>query len=144
MKRPYKHGLVVLLFSFLTACNGQTHQISTSEKKSDKKEIVGGGCDGCELMYVGMPSKIRSIDTCIDWKEQGQKLILSGLVYKHNGKTPASGIIIYYYHTDNTGHYTKRNDHSENQTIHGYIRGWVKTDSLGRYSIYTLRPAAYP
>jgi len=27
---------------------------------------------------------------------------------------------------------------------HGYIRGWVKTDLGGRYSIYTARPGAYP
>jgi protocatechuate 3,4-dioxygenase beta subunit len=27
---------------------------------------------------------------------------------------------------------------------HGHIRGWVKTDDSGKYSIYTIRPAPYP
>ena len=36
------------------SCNGQ----QPNEKLSDKKNgIVGGGCDGCELMYIGMPEK---------------------------------------------------------------------------------------
>lgn len=27
---------------------------------------------------------------------------------------------------------------------HGHIRGWVKSDEKGRYSIYTIKPAPYP
>lgn len=27
---------------------------------------------------------------------------------------------------------------------HGYIRGWVKTDTAGKYFIYTVRPGTYP
>ncbi len=27
---------------------------------------------------------------------------------------------------------------------HGYLRGWIKTDSTGRYEIYTILPGAYP
>jgi protocatechuate 3,4-dioxygenase beta subunit len=27
---------------------------------------------------------------------------------------------------------------------HGHIRGWVKSDSIGRYKIYTIRPMPYP
>lgn len=27
---------------------------------------------------------------------------------------------------------------------HGYIRGWVKTDTEGKYYIYTVRPGTYP
>ena len=33
---------------------------------------------------------------------------------------------------------------NEKGQTHGYIRGWVKTDSLGRYFIYTVRPGKYP
>lgn len=32
----------------------------------------------------------------------------------------------------------------ENQTGHGHIRGWVKTDENGKYTIHTIRPAPYP
>ena len=27
---------------------------------------------------------------------------------------------------------------------HGYLRGWIKTDSNGSYAFYTSRPASYP
>ena len=123
----------------LTSCKGQGNHASPSKNK-----LVGGGCDGCELMYIGMPENINSVDTCVDWMERGQRLLITGKVYKLDGKTPAPGVIVYYYHTDNTGHYSKRNDKATNQTVHGHIRGWVMTDTKGNYSIYTTRPAPYP
>jgi len=27
---------------------------------------------------------------------------------------------------------------------HGYLRGWVKTDTTGKYTFYTLKPGVYP
>jgi protocatechuate 3,4-dioxygenase beta subunit len=27
---------------------------------------------------------------------------------------------------------------------HGYLRGWIKTDSDGKYTFYTLKPSTYP
>ena len=45
-----------------------------------EKKIVGGSCDGCELMYVGMPDSIQSIDTSEGWKEKGKKILISGTV----------------------------------------------------------------
>lgn len=56
MKRLFKFGLFVIMFSFLSSCNGQTKEKSQTEQNTTQKnKIVGGGCDGCELMYVGMP-----------------------------------------------------------------------------------------
>jgi len=140
MKRLLFCIIVLIVCSVFTGCNGQKKEA----RSIGKNEIAGGGCDGCDLMYVGMPTNINSVDTCVDWRGKGQKLLLRGNVYKVDGKTPAPGIIVYYYHTDTTGHYAKKDNKPENQTVHGYIRGWVKTDSRGRYAIYTLRPAPYP
>lgn len=92
-------------------------------------------------MYTGMRQHIAANDTAPDWREPGTKLRVSGTVFRNDGRTPAADIILYYYHTDATGHYAKR---PGQQTRHGYIRGWVKTGADGRYSIYTNRPAPYP
>ena len=32
----------------------------------------------------------------------------------------------------------------ESTKRHGHIRGWVKTDENGKYTVYTIRPAPYP
>lgn len=94
-------------------------------------------------MYAGLPENINSSDTTFGWKEGiGQKMIISGTVFEHDGTTPAGNTILYFYHTDNTGKYTPRNDQPAKQ--HGYLRGWVKTDSRGRYAIYTIKPMHYP
>lgn len=131
--------------SILTSCNGQ---IKTDKKqievKTDKAKLVGGGCDGCELMYVGMPKNIKSIDTSAGWTEKGQKLLITGTVYKLGGKIPAPNVIIYYWQTDNNGYYSPKEGMDEQAKRHGHIRGWVKSDENGKYSIYTIRPAPYP
>ncbi|MEO6069440.1 MAG: hypothetical protein ABIN57_05415 [Chitinophagaceae bacterium] len=105
---------------------------------------MGGGCDGCELMYVGTPTNINSVDTSAGWNEKGQKLLVRGTVFKLDGKTPAPDVIIYYWQTDNNGYYSPKEGMDENAKRHGHIRGWVKTGVDGTYSIYTIRPAPYP
>lgn len=130
--------------SIFISCNGQTQSKSPNSTTTNKR--VGGECEEgyCELMYNGMPKEINAVDTSAGWYEKGQKLIVTGTVYQLDGKTPAPNVIIYYHHTDNDGYYSPRNDKAENQTRHGHIRGWIKTDNEGKYTIYTIRPAPYP
>lgn len=133
-----------MFFNFLTSCNGPTSSNAITTSKTETKELVGGGCDGCELMYVGMPTNINSVDTSAGWTAKGQKLLVTGKVFKLDGKTPASNAIIYYWQTDNNGLYSPKQGMDEKAKRHGHIRGWVKTDENGKYSIYTIRPAPYP
>ncbi|MEQ8415733.1 MAG: intradiol ring-cleavage dioxygenase [Imperialibacter sp.] len=126
----------------LFSCQGQPNV--SGQKQTAKKVIVGGGCDGCELMFVGMPASIDASDTSAGWLEEGQKLLVTGKVFKVDGITPASGVVIYYWQTDNEGFYTPVEGMPAKARRHGHIRGWVKTDESGRYSIYTVRPAPYP
>lgn len=98
----------------------------------------------------GIPQNIASTDTSAGWKQAGQKILITGIIYKSDARTPAPGVVLYYYHTNTEGKYLhKENEkrslppNTEGQT-HGYIRGWVKTDSAGKYSIYTVRPGVYP
>jgi protocatechuate 3,4-dioxygenase beta subunit len=114
------------------------------QQASKSHKTVGGGCDGCELMYVGMPDNISPIDTSAAWHSQEQKLHIAGTVFQSNGQTPAADVIIYYWQTDEKGYYTPREGMDPQARRHGYIRGWVKTDDDGNYSIFTIRPAPYP
>lgn len=130
----------LILFFLFTSCTGQNSKSGSIAKK----EIVGGGCDGCELMYIGMPEQISSVDTSAGWFEKGQKLVVTGTVFQLDGKTPAPNIIIYYWQTDSNGYYSPKSGMSEQAKRHGHIRGWVKTDINGKYTIKTIRPAPYP
>ena len=144
MKRLINCALFVLPLCGLPGCNGQTKSDAATQKNSGEKKIIGGGCDGCELMFVGMPANVSPVDTSIGWKEKGQKLLVTGKVYKIDGKTPAPNVIIYYWQTDNNGYYSPTKGMDEKAKRHGHIRGWVKTDLDGSYSIYTIKPLPYP
>ncbi|RYF87787.1 MAG: intradiol ring-cleavage dioxygenase, partial [Chitinophagaceae bacterium] len=127
--------LIFLLLPILNSCNAQ-NQSNT--------KLIGGGCDGCELMYIGMPVTMKSTDTSAGWTEAGQKLLVTGKVLKPDGRTPASNVIVYYWQTDNNGYYSPTPGLDLRVNQHGHIRGWIKTDSSGKYNIYTIRPAPYP
>jgi protocatechuate 3,4-dioxygenase beta subunit len=110
---------------------------------SAQQHLVGGGCDGCELIYEGMPRQLSNTSYLPDWNEGGQKMIVEGRVLKKDKHTPAAGIIVYIYHTDVKGHYSPAPG-QVNGRRHGHIRGWIKTGSDGTYRFYTTMPVAYP
>ena len=143
MNRLLYFGFFVSLFSFLANCNGQTKNTKQAAP-TEKPTLVGGGCDGCEMMFVGISANINSVDTSAGWTEKGRKLLVTGTVFKLDGKTPAPNVVIYYWQTDHNGYYSPKQGMDEKTKRHGHIRGWVKTDQKGQYSIYTIRPAPYP
>ena len=57
------------------------------------------------MMYDGMPKSLSWETTIAGKSEPGEPLEMSGTIFGADGKTPASGIILYVYHTDATGHY---------------------------------------
>lgn len=136
---------------FLIALISFTGCAQSSSQKNKPAQRVGGSCEGCEAIHESPVAfeKLSHVVTLPDYNEKGPKIEVSGVVYKRDGKTPAKDVVIYVYHTDQTGHYpTKGNDpdsHRESWAKrHGYIRGWVKTNDKGEYTFYTLKPAAYP
>jgi protocatechuate 3,4-dioxygenase beta subunit len=130
--------LSFILLTTLISCTNKTSNINSN---TQKETLVGGGCDGCELLYKGMLKDLKAIDTCEGWHEAGQKLIVAGTVFKQDGKTKAPNVILYYWQTDNEGLYSKT---KHKNTIHGHLRGWLQSDAEGKYQIYTVRPASYP
>jgi protocatechuate 3,4-dioxygenase beta subunit len=140
----------IILASSVMLSLGSCSQNNPRQKaisQRDQKEIkVGGPCEGCEAIYESPVSfeKLNNTDTLPDFNEAGPKIEISGIVYQRDGKTPAKDVIIYVYHTDQTGRYTAKAGAADWGKRHGYIRGWMKTDQNGFYQFYTLRPAAYP
>jgi len=122
---------MVLLFTIFIA-------ISFQEPK------VGGPCEGCEAIYEYGSKVLTQSDTLADFHLNGPKMKISGTVFHRDGKTPASSVIIYLYHTDQNGIYPKKGNEKGWGRRHGYLRGWTKTNSDGKYEFYTLKPAAYP
>jgi protocatechuate 3,4-dioxygenase beta subunit len=127
----------------LFACS----QSSPSVNKPDAADTrVGGRCEGCEAIYeCPVPfSSLNETDTLPDFSLNGPKLVLSGTIYQRDGKTPAPGVILYVYHTDQSGRYPTKGGEKGWDKRHGYLRGWVRTNQKGEYRFYTLRPGAYP
>jgi protocatechuate 3,4-dioxygenase beta subunit len=74
-------------------------------------------------------------------EEPGERLVVSGVVFGADGKTPLAGASVYVYHTDATGRYTPgATDDNRNPRLRGYMR----TDAQGRYEYSTIKPAPYP
>jgi protocatechuate 3,4-dioxygenase, beta subunit len=146
MKSTLTFLLALSCLSTLATCKEQTTNTTPQETfhKSDTTKRVGGACEDCDIMYVGMPETIPSEHTSIGWTTDKQKLMITGKAFRLDGKTPAPNVIIYYYHTDDKGLYSSTRQTSEKENRHGDRRGWVKTDANGHYTIKTSRPAAYP
>ena len=72
-------------------------------------------------------------------RDDGEPMIISGTVFKADGKTVAPNTLIYFYHTDKYGIYGRAGEPQ-----HGRFRGWMLTDGKGRYEFSSVRPASYP
>ncbi len=111
---------------------------------------MGGAFENDDATYYGIPAALNATDTSAGWMLDGPKLLVTGTVYQRDGKTPAPGVIIYYYHTNTEGRYVHKPGEKRSMppndrgNTHGYIRGWVKTGDDGKYFIYTVRPGSYP
>lgn len=137
---------IILSTILLSGC-GQSNDKNSSKTDSQllsRKIIVSDGCDGCELMYEGMPSpdKINWTTSVANAVEPGERVEISGTINKADG-TPAPGIILYVYHTDAQGYYSAGKEQTEGKR-HGHLRGWMITNSKGEYKFTTIRPAPYP
>ncbi len=149
MKSP--HLLIVTILISMSGCSQNNSASkpgsSPSINKPGPNEIkVGGSCEGCEAIYESPVAfaQLNEVDTLPDFMENGPKIEISGTIYQRDGKTPASGVVLYVYHTDQGGVYPKKGNEKGWAKRHGYIRGWVKTGADGFYKFYTLVPASYP
>lgn len=119
---------------------------TSTNKPGEKDIIISDGCEGCEAVYESpvLFEKLANNITLPDYTEEGLKYEISGVVYQQDGSTPAPNVVLYLYHTDQDGYYSTKGNETGWGKRHGYIRSWLKTNEIGEYRFYTLRPAPYP
>jgi protocatechuate 3,4-dioxygenase beta subunit len=140
-----KSSFLLLCTCIVFSCCSQSG--SSGQNTANKLNVkVGGGCEGCEAIYeCPIPfDQLNEVDTLPDFYDKGPGLEVSGYIFKRDGKTPAPGVVMYIYHTDQKGIYAKKGNETGWAKRHGYIRGWIKTDKNGFYKFYTRVPASYP
>ena len=125
----------------ITSCSAQSTADTTR---------LSDDFDRAMPVFYGMPKQLSAVDTSPAYGRLGTSLTIMGTVYQADGVTPASGVVLYYYHTDSTGRYAMLPGHPRNMPqnrlgqTHGYLRGWVRTGPDGRYRIFTILPGSYP
>ncbi|HYK01892.1 MAG TPA: intradiol ring-cleavage dioxygenase [Thermoanaerobaculia bacterium] len=99
-------------------------------------------CEWCGTSEA--PAKLASTVSLAPASEPGERMVITGTIFRRDGKTPAKNALLYVYHTNAQGVYPKRGNETGNAQRHGYLRGWLRTDAQGRYRIESIRPGSYP
>ena len=135
-------GLLALTF---LSCGQTTSQpqVNQSSNRSQADPCDNPDAD-IHCCFINMPSALTSTMTIAQRDEPGDKLVITGTIYKADGRTPYPHVILYAYHTDSKGYYSKKGTETGVQKWHGHLHGWCKTDDKGFYKIQTIRPARYP
>ena len=125
-------GISLLLFS------------CARSQQQQEPRLVGGPCEGCEAVLEYGNRDLKAVDTLPEFASAENKLKISGTIYEADGKTPAEDIVLYIHHTNAEGVYPTKGDEKGWADRHGYLRGWIKTVTDGRYTFYTQVPGSYP
>ncbi|MFN0149533.1 MAG: hypothetical protein ACKVU1_02345 [bacterium] len=143
-RRHRANGWRVAAFAALWLIAGGGCARAQDAAARPREPIVGLPCEGCELVFEGMPATIATAARIAPATELGEPLRIEGTVVDGRGK-PAAGVIVYAYHTDARGLYPPLERARGAALVrHGRIRGWALTDASGRYRFDTIRPASYP
>lgn len=132
-------SIAAMAFPFLLNCKNDT-----LAQKSDgdilsliKRNAKPAGTEG--MGAIDAPEAISWKTVLAKKTDEGEPILISGTVYKADGKTPAPDVLIYFYHTDRVGIYGRSGEHK-----HGKYRGWLLTNAKGKYEFRTIKPASYP
>jgi protocatechuate 3,4-dioxygenase, beta subunit len=134
--------------------NSSYEQLAMNMKSSKSKRCLEITQLVAVLIFISSTQQVFSqpkssgdSSTALAWKtvitssdEPGEPLIVSGTVYKPDGKTPAAGITVYVYHTDAEGYYRKGSNSSSNPRLNGTMI----TNAEGKYEFRTIKPGNYP
>ena len=136
------HLCLISLFITFNACSQIRNK--TDNIPNQTPPIASTNQENCNWCGTSEAPENVTWNTVIPPKgELGEKLIISGTVYLPDGKTPAKDIIVYIHHTNSEGIYPKKGNEIGNGKYHGYLRGWMKTNSNGKYEFETIKPLPY-
>lgn len=139
-----KISWIFSLMSLLAMACDNSNAKASGETVAEEK-MAGDSLPDCEWCgAMDAPEQLSWRTVIPPAKEPGEPLVIRGTVYLPDGATRAEGFLLYVYHTNAKGIYPKKGDETGNGKRHGYLRAWMKTDSLGRYEFRTIRPAPYP
>ncbi len=124
---------------FLIGCKSDilAHNTGSDILRQIRKNARPAGAEG--MGAVEVPDSVSWRSVLASSKDEGEPMIVTGTVYKPDGKSAAPDTLIYFYHTDMYGIYGRNNEPK-----HGRYRGWMLTDKHGRYEFSSIRPASYP
>ncbi len=105
-----------------------------NEGEKLQRAKTGAGYALCGSCTV--PKDISSQVTLAPKDEPGDRIIISGTIYKEDGVTPAAGITLFLYQTDAGGYYHRPKE----DVFDPRLRSWLRTGKDGRYVIHTIRP----
>ncbi len=97
-------------------------------------------CEWCGAQDA--PTKLGWSATIAPPGEPGIPMVVDGVVSRDG--VPAANVLVYAYHTNSSGVYPRRGNETGNGRRHGYLRGWARTDSAGRFRFITIKPDPYP
>jgi protocatechuate 3,4-dioxygenase beta subunit len=132
-----KHFVTMCVIAAIAAACG------SGEAEVSRDPLLGGPCEACDAIYVGMPDSISWHERIAPRGEPGEPLRIDGVVRKASG-APVAGIIVYAYHTNAKGIYPRDERYASQGVRHGKLRGWARTNAQGAYRFDTIRPAGYP
>lgn len=131
-------GLAAATFPFLLGCKSSSLASAVSDDLSlIRKNAKRAGAEG--MGAIDAPDNVAWKTVLAKETDEGEPLIISGSVFRKDGKTPAPNVLIYLYHTNSYGFYGRKGEPK-----HGRFRGWMQTDAKGRFEFRSIRPASYP
>lgn len=124
------------LFFSLVGFSAFTFGPTAQPRGEERLQTVNTGtgyalCGSCDV-----PKALSDLVTLASKDEPGDRMILSGTIYKEDGVTPASGITLFLYQTDAGGYYHRPKEDVFAPKLHG----WLRTSKDGRYEIRTIKP----
>lgn len=145
---PIKNFSAALLLPGLLLFSCKNAPPANPETKTVSQQIQSDDCDDPDAhincYFANMPASLGSIMAICGEEEPGERLLITGTIYKSDGKTPFPDVVLYTYHTDNKGIYSKKGGETGVQKWHGRLHGWCRSGQDGHYEIHTIRPASYP
>lgn len=91
-------------------------------------------------IYDYAERQLNNTDTIPDFESKQDKLMITGTIYESDGTTPAKDVILYIQQPDENGNYEIKKENDKRYVVN---RGWIKTDSDGRYTFYTFVPGSF-
>ncbi len=105
-----------------------------------RRDLYNGELDYLAKEYAGRAEALPASLQLSPANEPGERMSISGRCFSWQTGKPAAGVIIYAYHTDNSGSYHG----GPAGTRHARLRGWMRTGEDGAYAFTSIKPAPYP